>query len=183
MAVQYVGLPSAQRSDFVAVVFNSFGQSQGEDEGKLISSLTEQLLTRTPKEDLHAFCAVDSGTLIAAVIFSRIRFGNDPRIVHLLSPMAVAPDRQRQGVGSALIRFGLETLQSFGTDIALTYGDPAYYGRFGFLQTTPQIAPPPQGLTLSFPHGWRALSLTQAPVTKLPGPSRCVTALHDQAYW
>ena len=49
-----------------------------------------------------------------------------------LGPVAVAPDRQRSGIGSALIRRSLESAAALGTEAVFVLGDPAYYGRFGF---------------------------------------------------
>ncbi|WP_309085530.1 N-acetyltransferase [Chelativorans sp.] len=49
-----------------------------------------------------------------------------------LGPVSVLPDRQKQGIGDALIRKGLETLKADGARGCVVLGDPAYYRRFGF---------------------------------------------------
>ena len=49
-----------------------------------------------------------------------------------LGPVAVSPERQRQGIGSALIRAGLDRLQASGARGCVLIGSPAYYRRFGF---------------------------------------------------
>jgi putative acetyltransferase len=49
-----------------------------------------------------------------------------------LAPLAVAPDWQRKGVGSALTRMGLEFCASRGVDVVVVVGEPDYYSRFGF---------------------------------------------------
>ena len=49
-----------------------------------------------------------------------------------LAPVAVTPDLQRRGVGTALIEDGLARLASRGETLVFVLGDPAYYGRFGF---------------------------------------------------
>jgi putative acetyltransferase len=49
-----------------------------------------------------------------------------------LGPIAVKPDRQRTGIGSQLIRHGLEICRMHGVDFIVLLGDPAYYSRFGF---------------------------------------------------
>jgi len=48
-----------------------------------------------------------------------------------LGPVAVRPDLQGRGIGSALIRHTLARLPADCRAVVL-YGDPAYYGRFGF---------------------------------------------------
>ncbi|MBY6240188.1 GNAT family N-acetyltransferase [Methylosinus sp. Sm6] len=49
-----------------------------------------------------------------------------------LGPLAVLPARQRQGVGSALIEAALSRLRAAGAAGCVVFGEPAFYGRFGF---------------------------------------------------
>jgi len=50
-----------------------------------------------------------------------------------LAPMAVLPSHQRKGIGSQLVRAGLEACHRLGHDIVVVLGHPNYYPRFGFL--------------------------------------------------
>lgn len=50
-----------------------------------------------------------------------------------LAPVAVAPAHQRNGVGSALVRAGLEACRSHGAGAVFVLGHPGYYPRFGFV--------------------------------------------------
>jgi putative acetyltransferase len=49
-----------------------------------------------------------------------------------LAPLAVAPDRQKQGIGSALVRESLAIADERGEPLVVLQGAPAYYSRFGF---------------------------------------------------
>ena len=49
-----------------------------------------------------------------------------------LAPVAVHPSFQKQGIGSALIREGLDRAKKDRWRCVFVLGDPAYYGRFGF---------------------------------------------------
>ena len=49
-----------------------------------------------------------------------------------LAPMAVLPDRQRRGIGSQLVRQGLQMLRERGCPFVVVVGHPEYYPRFGF---------------------------------------------------
>ena len=49
-----------------------------------------------------------------------------------LAPMAVVPERQRQGIGSQLVRRGLEILRQRACPFVIVVGHPDYYPRFGF---------------------------------------------------
>jgi predicted N-acetyltransferase YhbS len=68
-----------------------------------------------------------------------------------------------------------------GVRTVVTYGDPAFYAKVGFEPVSQDTIPPP--LDLSQPEGWLARSLTQDPIEPLPGPSSCVEAFGDPAYW
>ena len=46
--------------------------------------------------------------------------------------MAVAPAAQRTGIGSALVRAGLQECQRAGAELCVVLGHPDYYPRFGF---------------------------------------------------
>ncbi len=49
-----------------------------------------------------------------------------------LAPMGVSPDRQREGIGSLLVRAGLDACRRLGTDAVVVLGHPDFYSRFGF---------------------------------------------------
>jgi putative acetyltransferase len=49
-----------------------------------------------------------------------------------LAPVAVTPDRQRQGIGTALVRWALGECRRLGHEVVIVLGEPAYYHRFGF---------------------------------------------------
>jgi putative acetyltransferase len=49
-----------------------------------------------------------------------------------LVPMAVLPEYQNQGIGSKLIRYGLEKCREKGCQLVIVLGHPEYYPRFGF---------------------------------------------------
>lgn len=159
----------------------TFTASEGADEGALIGGLVRDLFTKTPEPDIHVFRADDGDHPVGAAVFTRLSYPEDPRQVVLLSPMAVATEHQRQGIGQALLAHALETLRSGGVEIAITYGDPNYYGRVGFVPITEGQARAP--LPLSFPHGWIGQSLTDQRMPALRGRSICVSALNRADIW
>ncbi len=50
-----------------------------------------------------------------------------------LAPMAVLPEYQNRGIGSQLVRQGLNECQRLGHDVVVVLGHPKYYPRFGFV--------------------------------------------------
>lgn len=170
------------RNDQIAQLFkDTFTASEGADEGALIHALSNDLLTTTPADDLRIFTADDTDTLCGCAIFTRLRFANDPRVAFLLSPMAVATEHQGKGVGQKLLTHALNALRDEGVEIAVTYGDPNFYGRVGFAPVSTDTVPAPQ--PLSMPQGWIAHSLTDAPLTPFAGPSICAPALNNPEFW
>lgn len=73
-----------------------------------------------------------AGAVVGHVCFSPVGISDGAQGWHTLGPIAVRPDRQRGGIGQALVRAGLDRLSALGAAGCLLVGDPAYYGRFGF---------------------------------------------------
>jgi predicted N-acetyltransferase YhbS len=172
---------ATRASEIAALFAATFTDSEDAEEGALIGALARRLMAETPAQDLRVFTAWDSDALIGGIIFSRLVYEGDSRTVFLLAPVSVATDRQGQGVGRRLIAHGLDALRRDGVDIALTYGDPAFYGRVGFRSITEAAAPAP--FALQQPEGWLGQSLTDAELTPLSGPARCVPAIDDPVFW
>jgi putative acetyltransferase len=172
----------AGREQAIIELFTAtFTASEGADEGARIGGLVRDLLADTPSADIRVFRAEDGDRVIGAAVFTRLTFAEDHRRVVLLSPLAVATARQRQGVGQALLAHALEALRSEGFDVAITYGDPDFYGKAGFMPISERQARAP--LPLSFPHGWLGRSLTDGAMPDLKGASTCVPALNRTDVW
>ncbi|MEO0636720.1 MAG: N-acetyltransferase [Pseudomonadota bacterium] len=77
--------------------------------------------------------AVDSGRIVGHVAFSPLHVADRSKGWFGLGPIAVTPDRQRQGIGTQLINAGLAALERDGAIGFGLIGDPAYYSRFGFI--------------------------------------------------
>lgn len=168
--------------DEIAALFEAtFAASENAEEGVLIGELAKELIEPTPGAEIAVFTASDKGKAVGCIIFTRLRFEADKRQVYLLSPVAISSDHQGLGIGTQLIRFGLNMLRDAGIDIAVTYGDPDYYERVGFRPISSDLIPAPR--PLEQPHGWLAQSLTDEKIDAFDGPSRCATALNDPAYW
>jgi putative acetyltransferase len=109
--------------------------------------------------------AVDSSRMVGHIAFSPVSIWPPPQklcMVLGLAPLAVAPDAQRCGIGSALVAAGLRACVEIGCDAVVVLGDPAFYGRFGF---RPAGA---HGLRCLFDAPPEAFMVWQAPSTALP---------------
>lgn len=76
------------------------------------------------------------GHVVGHIAFSPVRIngqdGGQSDGWYALGPVSVRPDRQRRGIGGALIVEGLTRVERLGARGCVLLGEPAYYGRFGF---------------------------------------------------
>jgi putative acetyltransferase len=88
-------------------------------------------------EPVVSLVAEDNGAILGHIMFSPVSLSGHPALrIMGLAPMAVAPVRQRRGIGSALVRAGLEQCKQLGFCAVVVLGHPAYYPRFGFTSST-----------------------------------------------
>lgn len=78
--------------------------------------------------------AHDDGEVVGHIAFSTVTIEGSPSAspVMGLAPMAVRPDRQRQGIGSRLVMKGVHAARESGTGAVVVLGHPDYYPKFGF---------------------------------------------------
>ncbi|HEX2774434.1 MAG TPA: N-acetyltransferase [Micromonosporaceae bacterium] len=102
------------------------------DHGDVVARLVDALRQDDP--DALSLVAETNGGVVGHVLFSRGLLDAPRRLVpvQVLSPLAVLPEQQRRGVGSALIRAGLHLLDARGVPLVFLEGDPRYYSRAGF---------------------------------------------------
>jgi len=81
------------------------------------------------------FVAELDGKLMGNIVYTHGKLINDAgKTYNIISfgPISVLPACQRQGVGSALIKYSVDKASAMGFTAVCIYGDPRYYHRFGF---------------------------------------------------
>ena len=83
--------------------------------------------------------AVDGGEVVGHIVFTPAPLHTNAGVLVplALAPMAVRPGRQRQGIGSALVREGLAAGRAAGHGLVVVVGHPHFYPRFGFVRARP----------------------------------------------
>ena len=110
-------------------------------------NLVAELSKDTTNPSIKSFVAEVDNQVIGYVSYSPIFFKSDAIVSgYILAPLAVFPDHQKQGIGSNLIKSGIDMLTKKGGDVLLVYGDPAYFGRFGFKEEGGHSFVPPYPL-------------------------------------
>lgn len=118
----------------------AFGDHGPTDHGFVVARLVDALReTITPTTGL-SLVAEHDGQIVGHVMFTRSLLDAPRRLVEVqvLSPLAVMPEHQKRGIGSALVRHGLEALAEQAAPLVFLEGDPRYYSRFGFTPGTDQ---------------------------------------------
>jgi putative acetyltransferase len=96
-------------------------------EADLVAALRDQA------DPLVSLVAEDAGTIVGHILFSPVTLDADAGLrIAGLAPMAVMPSRQRQGIGSLLVRQGLDRCRRAGFAACVVLGHSEYYPRFGF---------------------------------------------------
>ncbi len=100
------------------------------------------------------------GKVVGHIAFSPVTINGAHQQWFALGPVAVLPARQRQGIGTQLVKVGLKSLRALGAQGCVLVGDPAFYSRFGFSHNpalTLENVPPDVFLCLPMteqvPHG------------------------------
>lgn len=101
-----------------------------------------ELVDKLRKRDVLtiSLVAVQDGEVVGHIAFSpvRIESGTSSFKAIALAPMAVLPGHQQKGIGSQLVRAGLEECRRIAYEIVFLVGHPDYYPRFGFVLAKPK---------------------------------------------
>jgi len=151
------------------------------DEGEIIATLVRELLQDPSAQPMISLLAEQKKQVVGHVLFTQAWVEQTP--ASLLAPLAVMPDRQRQGIGNALVKTGLRALTEADMGLAFVLGHPSYYPRFGF---TPAGI---QGFEASYPileknaNAWMVLELKANALSSVSGKVKCAKAIDKPEYW
>ena len=117
-----------QTNDLTAIREVNLSAFEGTTEADLVDALRKQV------RPIVSMVADDDGAIVGHILFSPVTLSSLPDLrIMGLAPMAVLPDRQRKGVGSALARAGITACRDLGYEAVVVLGHAEYYPRFGFV--------------------------------------------------
>ncbi len=92
-------------------------------------------LLRDACSEAVSLVAVEHDRILGHILFSPVSVSGGDKAIHGmgLAPMAVRPERQRQGIGSILVQAGIDTMRERHCPFIIVVGHPTYYPRFGFV--------------------------------------------------
>lgn len=174
-------------SDGVESIKNLHLLAFGNPEGQMVSDLTANLLNENSSVEIISLVALEdkedeeNKDIIGHVIFSPVFLEKTKdHFAYILAPLGVTPELQKHGIGSSLVRHGLDVISKLGSFIVFVYGDPDYYSRFGFTTDFANDYIPPY--PLQFPEGWQALKSGSATFPE-GGTIRCMDSLNNPELW
>lgn len=97
------------------------------DEARLVERLRNS-------ESYIALVSVENNVVNGHIFFTRVTLSPENSAFNAvgLAPMAVLRQKQNNGIGSMLVRAGLEECRRRGFNMCVVLGHPQYYPRFGF---------------------------------------------------
>jgi putative acetyltransferase len=116
------------------VVRRAFG-----DDGVRVVDLVRALRGSSAIRPGLSLVARDGERVVGHVLLTRSWLDAPDRLVEVLvlSPLAVVPDAQGQGIGSALVAASLERADELGWPLVFLEGDPSFYATRGFAPAGP----------------------------------------------
>ena len=176
--IQIRNTEPAQLEAVLKIHREAFGQAV---EADLVQAL---LVDPTARPHLSLLASID-GRPAGHVLFTNVSLDatGDQPAASILCPLAVLPDHQRRGAGAMLIRTGLQRLAETGSDLVFVFGDPAYYGRFGFTQADFNRFPTPHPIPDAYRPGWMVQTLSDASRNDFRGQIVCAEALNKPEFW
>jgi putative acetyltransferase len=101
---------------------------------EVVADLVDDLRAAVAKGEGLSLVAEEGDEVVGHLMFTSSLLDAPRRLVsvQVLSPVGVLPAWQRRGIGSAMIRRGLELLVDRAVPLVFLEGSPQYYSRFGF---------------------------------------------------
>lgn len=103
--------------------------------------------------------AVKNNVIIGHILFTKAYVNND--LILALAPLAVAPEFQKMGVGSALIKEGHRIAREMGYKLSVVLGSEKYYPNFGYEPASKYGISPPFDVP---ENNFMAINLSRGPV-------------------
>jgi putative acetyltransferase len=123
----WVGIRPELPTDVDAIRAVNLTSFETAAEAKLVDALRERAMP------VVSLVAEEEGAIVGHIMFSPATVENRPGLRMMgLGPMAVAAPFRRRGIGSSLVREGLDACRRIGVCGVVVLGHPTYYPRFGF---------------------------------------------------
>mgnify|MGYP006303183769 CR=1 FL=1 len=150
-----------------------------EKERERIAACAAGLLDTDLNPGAVSWVAEVEGEVVGHVAFSPLIDSSSNSVCgSILAPVAVKKTVHGKGIGRALIEHGICHERGKGVEVLVVYGDPEFYGRFGFTAEAAEAISPPYDL--EHPFGWQGIDFRK---NKQKVMVQCVASLQDPELW
>ncbi len=150
------------------------------------AKLTAALLvdkTGEPMISLLAFCKDEP---VGHILFTRARFEDreEQPVMHILAPLAIKPEYQRQGIGGMLIKAGIEKLRERDSNLVFVLGHKEYYPKYGFIPGAGRLGyPAPYPIPEEYADYWMVQPISLKGFDAGKGKIKCCEELNKPEHW
>ncbi|MDP8253224.1 MAG: N-acetyltransferase [Candidatus Kaelpia aquatica] len=151
------------------------------------AKLTADLLKDKTAEPILSLLALDEDKAVGHILFTRVYINEMTTaqpLVHILAPLAVLPEYQKQGIGGLLINEGLRRLKEKGSKMVFVLGHMEYYPKFGFVPDAKKIGfSAPYPIPEKHANAWMVQSLNTDGFPLDKGKIICADELNKPEHW
>lgn len=182
MNLQEIQIRETDTNDFTSIMNveeRAFGYNK---EAQLTAALLHDK-TATP---VLSLLALHKNKAIGHILFTRAYIDHrEPQpLLHILAPLAVIPEYQKQGIGGLLIQEGLERLKKTGSEMVFVLGHMDYYPKHGFIPNAGKLGyPAPYPIPEEFANAWMVQSLHPNGTRIEKGKVICSDELNKPEHW
>lgn len=148
--------------------------------------LVADLLADKSAQPMVSLLAFYRGEAVGHVLFTRAYFDGQAEqpVMHILAPLAVKPEFQRQGIGGMLIKEGIRLLQQMGSNLVFVLGHREYYPRYGFMPHAARLGyPAPYPIPEEFSDCWMIQPISSLGFDTGKGKIKCSDVLNEPEHW
>lgn len=150
------------------------------------AKLVAELLADKSAEPIVSLLAFHKDEVVGHILFTRAYFENQEvqPMMHILAPLAVKPEYQRQGIGGMLIQAGIKLLQEKGTNLVFVLGHKEYYPKYGFIPHAAKLGyPAPYPILEEYSDCWMVQEISPKGFEEGKGKIKCCDELNKPKHW
>ncbi|MCU4174902.1 GNAT family N-acetyltransferase [Carboxylicivirga sp. N1Y90] len=151
------------------------------------AQLTADLLKDNTAKPILSLLALNGKQAIGHILFTRVYIDEmdiKQPLMHILAPLAVIPEYQKQGIGGLLIKEGLRILAERGTEMVFVLGHMDYYPKFGFIPDAKKLGfSAPFPIPSEYSNAWMVQSLNPKGFIMDKGNVICCDKLNKEEHW
>ncbi|WP_321345063.1 N-acetyltransferase [uncultured Draconibacterium sp.] len=183
MTIENITIRETENKD-QNIIFNVEKQAFGYDKE---AQLTDALLNDSTARPFLSLLAFHNEKAVGHILFTRVymnEMSEDQPLIHILAPLAVIPEYQKQGIGGMLIKTGLDKLKKAGSALVFVLGHIGYYDNHGFIPDAGKLGyQTPYPISEEFANAWMVQSLKPDGFTIKKGTVICANELNKPEHW